>query len=104
MITQKQIRLTKLALALSIALSAAPTFAQNTTSAIGGRVAGADGRPVAGAQVSILHTESNSVSNVATDAEGRYIARGLRVGGPYTIIITKDGITEKRENVFVQLA
>ena len=104
MITQKQIRLTKLALALSIALSAAPTFAQNTTSAIGGRVAGADGRPVAGAQVSILHTESNSVSNVATDAEGRYIARGLRVGGPYTIIITKDGVTEKRENVFVQLA
>ncbi|MEW6021069.1 MAG: TonB-dependent receptor [Pseudomonadota bacterium] len=104
MITQKQIRLTKLALALSIALSAAPTFAQNTTSAIGGRVAGADGRPVAGAQVSILHTESNSVSNVSTDAEGRYVARGLRVGGPYTIIITKDGITEKRENVFVQLA
>jgi len=104
MITQKQIRLTKLALALSIALSAAPTFAQNTTSAIGGRVAGADGRPVAGAQVSILHTESNSVSNVSTDAEGRYVARGLRVGGPYTIIITKDGVTEKRENVFVQLA
>lgn len=104
MITHKQIRLTKLALALSIALSAAPTFAQNTTSAIGGRVAGADGKPVAGAQVSILHTESNSVSNVATDAEGRYIARGLRVGGPYTIIITKDGISEKRENVFVQLA
>lgn len=104
MITQKQIRLTKLALALSIALSAAPTFAQNTTSAIGGRVAGADGRPVAGAQVSIQHVESGSVSNVATDAEGRYVARGLRVGGPYTIIYTKDGVSERRENVYVELA
>ena len=104
MITQQQIRLTKLALALSIALSAAPTFAQNTTSAIGGRVSGADGAPAAGAQVQIVHAESGSVSNVVTDAEGRYIARGLRVGGPYTIVITKNGITEKRENVFVELA
>jgi hypothetical protein len=104
MITQQQIRLTKLALALSIALSAMPTFAQNTTSAIGGRVAGADGAPAAGAQVQIVHTESGSVSNVVTDAEGRYVARGLRVGGPYTIIISKNGITEKRENVFVELA
>ena len=104
MITHKQIRLTKLALALSIALSAAPTFAQNTTSAIGGRVAGADGKPVVGAQVSIQHVESGSVSNVATDADGRYVARGLRVGGPYTIIYTKDGISEKRENVFIELA
>ena len=104
MITQQQIRLTKLALALSIALSAAPTFAQNTTSAIGGRVSGADGAPAAGAQVQIVHTESGSVSNVVTDAEGRYVARGLRVGGPYTIIISKNGITEKRENVYVELA
>ena len=104
MITHKQIQLTKLALALSIALSAAPTFAQNTTSAIGGQVSGADGAPAAGATVQIVHTESGSVSNVVTDAQGRYVARGLRVCGPYTIIITKNGVTEKRENVFVELA
>ncbi|MFC4931686.1 TonB-dependent receptor [Massilia sp. GCM10023247] len=104
MITQQQIRLTKLALALSIALSAAPTFAQNTTSAISGRVAGPDGKPVAGAQVQIRHAESGSVSTVTTDAEGRYVARGLRVGGPYTITMTKDGAVEKVDNVFTQLA
>jgi hypothetical protein len=104
MITQQQIRLTKLALALSIALSAAPTFAQNTTSAVGGRVSSADGKPAAGASVSIVHAESGSVSNVVTDAEGRYVARGLRVGGPYTIIITQNGVTEKKENVYLQLA
>jgi hypothetical protein len=51
-----------------------------------------------------VHTESGSVSNVVTDAEGRYLARGLRTGGPYTIIITKNGVTEKREGVYTQLA
>lgn len=104
MITHKQIRLTQLALALSIALSAAPTFAQNTTSAIGGRVAGADGKPVAGAQVTIRHAESGSVSTVTTDAEGRYVARGLRVGGPFTITMSKDGNVETINNVFTNLA
>jgi hypothetical protein len=104
MIIHKRIQLTKLALALSIALAAAPTFAQNTTSAIGGRVSGSDGKPAGGANVTIVHTESGSVSNVVTDAEGRYVARGLRTGGPYTITITKNGVTEKREGVYLQLA
>jgi len=104
MITQQQIRLTKLALALSVALAATPSFAQNTTSAVNGRVAGASGQPVANAQVTIVHTESGSVSNVTTDAEGRYVARGLRVGGPYTITMTKDGVVEKVEGVYLQLA
>jgi outer membrane receptor protein involved in Fe transport len=104
MIIHKRIQLTKLALALSIALAAAPSFAQNTTSAIGGRISGPDGKPAGGASVSIVHTESGSVSTVVTDAEGRYVARGLRTGGPYTITITKNGVTEKREGVFIQLA
>lgn len=104
MITQQQIRLTKLALALSVALAASPSFAQNTTSAIGGRISNAAGAPAAGAQVQILHVESGSVSNVVTDAEGRYTARGLRVGGPYTITITKDGVTQTRNDVYVELA
>jgi hypothetical protein len=104
MISHKRIQLTKLALALSIALATSPTIAQNTTAAIGGRISSADGKPASGATVSIVHTESGSVSNVVTDAEGRYVARGLRVGGPYTIIITKNELTEKKEGVFIQLA
>jgi hypothetical protein len=104
MITHKRIQLTKLALALSIALSAAPSFAQNTTSAVGGRISSANGAPASGATVSVVHTESGSVSNVVTDAEGRYLARGLRTGGPYTIIITKNGVSEKREGVYLTLA
>ncbi|TQK02627.1 TonB-dependent receptor [Herbaspirillum sp. SJZ107] len=104
MVYQKRIQLTKLALALSIALAGAPALAQNTTSAVGGRISGPDGAPTAGASVQIIHTESGSVSTVTTDAQGRYLARGLRTGGPYTIIITKNGQTERREGVFLTLA
>ncbi len=82
----------------------APALAQNTTAALGGRITGSDGKPVAGATVSILHVESRSVSTATTDAEGRYGARGLRVGGPYTVTISKGSATDKRDNVFLTLA
>jgi len=39
-----------------------------------------------------------------TDADGRYTLRGLRVGGPFTLVFSKGGQTEKREGVFLQLA
>ncbi|MFA6311148.1 MAG: TonB-dependent receptor [Sterolibacterium sp.] len=92
------------AIALAIALLIAPAMAQNTSSAIAGRVTGGGGRPVIGADVSVIHNESGSVSKLVTDGEGRYGARGLRVGGPYTITITKDGKVERRENVYLPLA
>ncbi|MDP1902413.1 MAG: TonB-dependent receptor [Rubrivivax sp.] len=93
------------AMAVAVAVvAAAPAMAQNTTAAIGGQVTGADGNPVAGATVSILHVESGSSNTVTTDASGRYGARGLRPGGPYTITISKGGQTDKREGVFLTLA
>ena len=97
-------RVSRVAFCVALALGAASAHAQNTTSAVSGRVTTADGRPVAGAQVTVRHVESGSVNTLTTDNEGRYSARGLRVGGPYTITIVKDGVTETRENVFLQLA
>jgi hypothetical protein len=38
------------------------------------------------------------------DADGRYSARGLRTGGPYVITVSKDGKSDKRDNVFLSLA
>ena len=97
-------KLSKIALSVAIALATVPALAQNTTSAVGGRITGVDGKPASGAQVTVLHTDSGSLTTTLTDSEGRYSARGLRVGGPYTITITKGGVTEKREGVFLQLA
>lgn len=94
--------LSALAAATAIVV-AAPALAQNTTSAISGLVT-EGGRGVGGAIVTIVHDESRSLSTTTTDSSGRYTARGLRVGGPYTITVTKDGRTEKREGVFLVLA
>nr|WP_316644244.1 TonB-dependent receptor [uncultured Roseateles sp.] len=85
-------------------VAAAPVMAQNTTAAIGGRITTADGKPVAGATVSIVHRESGSANTLTTDSEGRYSARGLRVGGPYTITVSKGGDREVRDDVFLALA
>ncbi|MEQ1513972.1 MAG: TonB-dependent receptor [Lysobacteraceae bacterium] len=93
-----RLRLSKLSIGLIVALAAAPAFAQNTTAALGGQVVGADGQPIAGAEVTIVHSESGTVSRVVTDANGRYAARGLRVGGPYQITANKDGAGNRSED------
>jgi hypothetical protein len=88
---RNSVRLSKLSLALVAALAAAPVFAQSTSAGVGGVVTGADGQPVAGAEVTITHVDSGTISRVTTDANGRYTARGLRVGGPYSITVVKTG-------------
>jgi hypothetical protein len=94
----------RLALGLAVALAAAPAFAQQTSSALGGLVVGADGAPIANADVIITHSQSGTISRATTDANGRYNARGLRVGGPYTVLVLADGFQSKStENLFLQL-
>ncbi|GAB6195251.1 TonB-dependent receptor [Lysobacter xanthus] len=95
-----RLRLSKLTLGLFTALAAANAFAQNTSAGVSGVVTDAGGKPVSGAEVTIVHTESGTVSRVTTDGEGRYSARGLRVGGPYRIT-TSSG--ETRDNVYLTL-
>ncbi len=98
-------RMSKLALGLVAALAAAPAFAQSTSAGVGGQVTSAAGQPVTGAEVTITHVESGTVSRATTDAAGRYNARGLRVGGPYTITITKSGEGTKTEDgVYLNLS
>ena len=100
----RRVRMSRLTLGLLAALATAPAFAQSTSAGVGGQIFGSDGQPVVGAEVTIVHTESGTVSRVATDASGRYSARGLRVGGPYEITITKPGAgTTTREDVYLPL-
>jgi outer membrane receptor for ferrienterochelin and colicin len=99
----RRIRTSKLALGLVAALAAAPTFAQSTSAGVGGTVTSAAGTPVAGAEVTITHVESGTTSRATTDASGRYVARGLRVGGPYTIVINSADGTTTRDGVYLNL-
>ena len=104
MTRRNSLRVSKLSLGLIAALAAAPVFAQSTSAGVGGVVLGSDGQPVTNAEVTIVHVESGTTSRVTTDANGRYNARGLRVGGPYEITITKAGSgTKTEDNVFLSL-
>jgi hypothetical protein len=100
----RRLRMSKLSLGLIAALAAAPAFAQSTSAGVGGLVTSNQGQPVAGAEVIITHTESGTVSRATTDASGRYNARGLRVGGPYTVTVTKPGEgTKTEEDIYLNL-
>jgi outer membrane receptor for ferrienterochelin and colicin len=99
----KRLTMRLLPLMLSSLFAVSGAYAQSTSASLGGTVTDAQGKPATGAEVTITHSTSGTVSHVTTDAAGRYSARGLRVGGPYTITITKDGQTEKRENVYLQI-
>jgi outer membrane receptor for ferrienterochelin and colicin len=102
--TRNTLRLSKLSLGLITALAAASAFAQSTSAGVGGMVTGADGQPVADAEVTITHVESGTVSRATTDANGRYNARGLRVGGPYTVTVSKAGVgSDVETNIYLAL-
>lgn len=92
------------AFAMAIAAIAAPASAQNTSAALSGSVNGPDGRPVSGATVSIIHKESGTTTKVISDNAGRFSARGLRVGGPYLMTAEKEGVTDRKDDVYLSLA
>jgi hypothetical protein len=93
-----------LPLAITALLAASPVLAQDTSSAISGRVLDASGQPVAGATVQIVHEPSGTTKVVTTDSNGRYAAQGLRVGGPFDVKASKDGVQADHDNVYLQLA
>ena len=69
-------------------VSATAVHAQETTGAIRGRVTNEAGASVAGASVTLTHEPTGTSVTPIADANGFYTARGLRVGGPYTIAVS----------------
>ncbi|MGE0029763.1 MAG: TonB-dependent receptor [Steroidobacteraceae bacterium] len=90
---------------LAIALAAAPVAeAQETAAQLNGYVVGADGQPLAGAQITILHVPSGTTSTVTTTNSGQFIATGLRVGGPYRVTAKSEGMQDATvEDLYTQL-
>lgn len=75
-----------LAIALSVGLSTA-AMAQETSSAIRGVITNPSGQPAANVEIKVLHVPSGSVMTVTTNEQGQYQASGLRVGGPYQLVL-----------------
>jgi hypothetical protein len=84
----------KLQFSLLVAVLLLPVliYAQGVTSgSIVGRVTNEKGEVLAGAIVSAIHTPSGSKYITATQKDGSFSIQGVRVGGPYTIVISFTG-------------
>jgi len=93
-----------MAILLGLAV-AMPVAAQNTSAAVSGRIVDEAGAPVANATVEIVHAPTGARKSVTTDADGRYVSRGLRVGGPYSVAVNKSGLEAvKKDDVYLVLA
>jgi hypothetical protein len=78
-----------------LALAAAPAYAQQTTAAVRGVVADANGAALAGATVTVTHVPTGAEQVIVTNADGAFDARGLRVGGPYRITAVAPGFASQ---------
>jgi hypothetical protein len=78
--------------------------AQETTSAIRGTVTNTSGAVVSGASVSIVHEPSGSASTQTTNEEGLFLARNLRVGGPYSVTVSSASGSAVLDNVYLELS
>ena len=102
--TTKRISLHLFLWLLTTLLAMSSAMAQNTSAGLTGRVTDSAGNPVPGATVDIIHMPSNTSIKVTTNADGRFVAQGLRVGGPFGVSAEKDGATGEKSEVYLQLA
>ncbi|KKO47076.1 hypothetical protein VT06_17025, partial [Arsukibacterium sp. MJ3] len=76
----------------------------DTSSAMRGQIVGPQGEVVANTRVIIQHVPSGTISTATTNSAGVFTATGLRVGGPYIVIIDSDVYEGKTlEDIFLQL-
>jgi hypothetical protein len=75
-----------------------------TTSAISGRVTDSKGETLPGANVVATHLPSGTRYGAVTNMEGRFTIPGMRVGGPYQVIVSFIGFdSQSVENVTLTL-
>ncbi len=90
-------------MAVAVALSSSYAMA-DTSSAVRGRISNPEGAPAAGTKVIILHVPSGTSRTVTTNEGGSFVASGLRVGGPYKIIVDSESYADETvEDVYLQL-
>ena len=91
------------AVALSIGLSTT-AMAQETSSAMEGRILTPTGAPAAGTSITVIHEPTGTVREVTVGANGTFNLRGLRVGGPYRVVIDSDEYQDTTvDDVYLEL-
>lgn len=102
-----KIQLRKTALSLAIAACvgvSGAAFANETASSVKGQITGPNGNPATGTQITIIHLPSGSTKTTTVNEQGNFSTKGLRVGGPYKIIVDSDKYQDTElENIYLTL-
>ncbi|MCF6439607.1 TonB-dependent receptor [Pseudoalteromonas luteoviolacea] len=101
----KNVRLTKVAGALVLALGvSASAFASETSSSMRGKITTPEGSAATNVKVTVIHEPTGTVSQFVTNDSGAFIAKGLRVGGPYKVILDSDTYSDSElNNIYLDL-
>ncbi|MBS1920755.1 MAG: TonB-dependent receptor [Bacteroidetes bacterium] len=79
-------------------------FAQVTTSIITGSVKDENNQPLIGATITATHLPSGTKYSTTSSKDGFFILNGLRIGGPYQVVINFIGFKQATfENITLQL-
>jgi len=93
------------ALGLSTSIISTDVIANTTSSGIKGQVVGPKGNAAVGTKVTITHIPSGTTKTVLVNQSGGFTAKGLRVGGPYKIVINSDTFEDTElTDVFLTLS
>ena len=88
------VRVAPICLFLGLAVHPPAASAQGiTTAGVSGRVLDDAGRAVPGARVEFRHTDTGAMYATVSDGAGRFSLANLRPGGPYTLEVTRIGLS-----------
>ncbi|WP_194757427.1 TonB-dependent receptor [Aliidiomarina indica] len=100
----KTTKLTRIAAAVALTLGMSGVAMAETASSMRGQIVGPQGEVVANTRVIIQHVPSGTVVTTTTNNSGIFTASGLRVGGPYIVMIDSEVYEGKTlEDIFLQL-
>ncbi|SEI09370.1 Outer membrane receptor for ferrienterochelin and colicins [Rheinheimera pacifica] len=83
-------KIKNIAIAVALSMGMANVAFADTSSAIRGVINSPQGSPAAGTKITILHVPSGTSRQAVVNDSGVFNASGLRVGGPYRIIVDSD--------------
>jgi len=97
-------RISKLTGAVVLALGLTTSaMADDTSSAIRGSILSPVGEVSANAKVEITHVPSGTKTVTSTNSSGSFSSKGLRVGGPYTVVVTGANGVSTQKNIYLSL-
>ncbi|WP_179078326.1 TonB-dependent receptor [Colwellia sp. UCD-KL20] len=98
-------RLSKLtgAVVLALGLSTSAMAADTTSAGIRGTVSIESGQTISNAVVILTDTRTGAIKTLTTNDSGNFSSKGLRVGGPYTVMVKDDQGSRTIEDVYLNL-